>query len=135
MFRESLNGFLSRHDHGLRTLCRIGLALSILTICVLSLLPEDELPDTDLSDKVSHLIAYGEITAIGLLSFRGRLSMIAVPLCVVALGGALEIGQMFVPSRSADLLDFAANCIGVAVGYGVARLLLRFWPLPIARHR
>ena len=128
MTLENVRGFLARHDKALRTLCRAGFAISVLTVCVLSLLPEDELPDTTLSDKVGHLIAYGEIVTIGLLAYRGPRAAYTVPLAILALGGALEIAQGFIPSRSADMIDFAVNCAGVLIGIVFARMLTRLWP-------
>ena len=127
MSSKNLNEFLSRHEERIWGLCRAGFAISILAICVLSLLPEDELPDVSLSDKIGHFIAYGMIVTLGLIGYRGLAAATAVIVGAIALGGLLEIGQLFVPGRSADLLDFVANCIGVVAGVLLARLILTIW--------
>lgn len=128
MVYESLCSFFIRHNVMLRTLCRIGFGVSVLTVIVLSLLPDDELPDVSLSDKISHIIAYGEIVMLGLLGYRGRRQTLTLIVGLPILSGALEIGQLFVPGRSADWLDLVANCVGVIIGIVLARLLMLIWP-------
>jgi len=130
-----LYDFFERHEGTLRILGRLGFAISILTVCVLSLLPGQNLPRLLLSDKISHLIAYTEITALGLLVFPGRRQTAAVIAAVIALGGVLEVAQHFVPNRSTDLLDFAVNCVGVLLGVAVARLVMRLRPAKPVRAR
>lgn len=129
MARESPSLLLQRHHRILTGLFRAGFVLSVLAVCVLSLLPAEELPRTRPWDKISHLIAYLEIAVLGLLGYRGPRAGWAVAVGVVALGGLLELAQQFVPGRAADLLDFFVNTLGVLLGYGIARLLLRFWPM------
>jgi VanZ family protein len=122
MSRSLSNGFLARNGRVLRRLCRIGFAISIVVIIVLSLLPGDDMPDTGIPDKVAHFIAYAEIVLLGILGHPARLAAICVLAGVAALGGALEIGQMYVPGRSADIADFAVNCLGMLTGYAAARI-------------
>ena len=122
MTRDPLNGFLARNGRTLRRMCRIGFAVSIAAIVVLSLLPGDDMPDVRVSDKVGHLLAYAEIVLLGILGHPGRTLAIAVLTGVAALGGLLEIGQIYVPGRSADIVDFAVNCLGMLIGYASARL-------------
>lgn len=129
MARESPSDLLQRRHRILTGLFRAGFALSILVVCVLSLLPAEELPKTRPWDKISHLIAYLEIAVLGLLGFRGRRSWRVVTVGVVALGGVLELAQSVVPGRASDLLDILVNAAGVLLGYGIARLLLRIWPV------
>ena len=124
---NSLSNLLSSHDWKAKTLYRVGFVLCILTVSVLSLLPEDELPDVSLSDKISHFIAYSVIVTFGLVGYRGVKAAILVVVGAIALGGSLEIGQLFVPGRSGDMLDFVANCIGVVAGVLLARLVLMVW--------
>lgn len=122
MTRGPLTDFLAWNGGTLRKLCRAGFAISIFTIVVLSLLPGDDLPDIDLSDKIGHFLAYAEIVLIGLLGYPRRTAAIAVLAGVAALGGVLEIGQSYVPGRSTDIADFAVNCLGILAGYAAARL-------------
>jgi VanZ family protein len=129
MARESPSLLLQRHHRILTGLFRAGFVLSVLAVCVLSLLPAEELPRTRPWDKISHLIAYLEIAVLGLLGYRGPRAGRAVAVGVVALGGILELAQQAVPGRASDLADFLVNALGVVLGYGIARLLLRIWPV------
>jgi VanZ family protein len=128
MLFKSLSTLLARHDGRLKSFCRTGFAVCILIVCVLSLLPEDEVPDVAFSDKVHHLIAYAVIAALGMLGYRGPRAAVAVVIGSIALGGLLEIGQGYVPGRYPDMLDFVANAAGVAVGLILARLAASVWP-------
>lgn len=128
MARASAADLFQRHHRLLTWLFRIGFALSVLLVCVLSLLPAEELPKVRIWDKFSHLIAYTEIAVLGLLGYRGRRAGWIVAAGVVALGGVLELAQNAVPGRSTDLLDFAVNTLGVVLGFGIARLILWIWP-------
>ena len=56
MSHGPLTDFLARNGRTLRKLCRAGFAISILAIVVLSLLPGDDLPDVELSDKIGHAV-------------------------------------------------------------------------------
>jgi hypothetical protein len=64
-------------------------------------------------DKVGHLVFALGLGAMleGATRSRGRALRIAVPLVI-----AEEISQLFVPGRTFDLLDFAADGVGLAVG-------------------
>jgi VanZ like family len=133
MPERTLLRFLARHDATLKGLCRVGFVLCILTVTVLSLLPGDVVPKVGLSDKVSHFIAYTATAAFGLLGYRTAVLQIAIG--VIGLGGAIEIVQIFVPGRSADIIDFIVDIVGVAAGVALARALLPLWtkagaPLP-----
>jgi VanZ family protein len=122
---NSLRRFLFRHDARLQTLSRAGCVLCVVAVTVLSLLPQSVMPKIDLSDKVSHFIAYTAIGVSGLIGWRTAAMRIAVG--GILLGGAIEIAQMFVPGRSAELLDFVVDAIGIAVGLLLARFLLPLW--------
>lgn len=122
MPRPPLIGFLARNGGTLRKLCRVGFAVSIVAIVILSLLPGDDMPDIRVSDKVGHFLAYAEIVLLGILGYPGRKAPLAVLVGVAALGGLLEIGQTYVPGRSADIVDFAVNCLGMLAGYATTRI-------------
>jgi VanZ family protein len=126
MANGAVTGFIARHDTRIRSLCRIGFAISILVVLVLSLLPDDDLPKVELSDKIGHFIAYGEIAAIGLLAYAT--APVLVVAGVVALGAGIEIAQLYVPGRSSDIVDFMVNCLGVLAGIALARGLSALWP-------
>lgn len=127
MANGAVTGFFTRHDTRIRSLCRIGFAISILIVLVLSLLPGDDLPEVALSDKVHHFIAYSEIATIGLLAYTTVPVQALVIAGVVALGGGIEIAQLYVPGRSSDIVDFMVNCLGVLAGIVLARVISALW--------
>ena len=75
------------------------------------------------SDKVLHFTGYALMSAgaVGFCHEPRRLGLLA--LVAAALGGAIEVAQAFTPYRSAELLDFAADATGAALGWFVALLI------------
>lgn len=128
MALNPLQNLLQRYDRPIQLLCQAGFAASIVVVCLLSLLPAEELPKVRNWDKFFHLIAYMEIAAVGLIGFRSGNWKLRIVVGVIALGGVLEIAQHFVPGRSADPIDFVVNGLGVLLGFLFARLILRSWP-------
>lgn len=107
--------------------------LYCLIIFIQSSFPASEhVPDFDFSDKLLHAAAYA---VLGLLLYRAfntmdkRISPIrlaALSIFLTALYGVSdEIHQYFVPSRSAEFLDFAADAIGGGVGVIAAMVIFR----------
>jgi VanZ family protein len=85
------------------------------TIFYLSSRPTLPAPDVRHLDKVLHFGAYGLLGL--LLAFgadRSRLPLLAALVIGVLYGASDEIHQMYVPGRSPDLLDWAADAAGVA---------------------
>lgn len=97
-------------------------------VLVGSLQPVQELP-LGMSDKLVHFLCYAAMTA-AIVGFchdaRGLLGWAAF---VVVMGGLVEIGQHFVPTRSMDLDDFLADAAGAAVG----TLLALLWLVAVVR--
>nr|WP_244483647.1 VanZ family protein [Methylobacterium sp. Leaf91] len=64
---------------------------------------------------MEHAIAYWGTAAIFAFSYqdthRGRLIA-----ALVAVAGVLEMGQLWVPGRTSQLIDFAASSIGAIAG-------------------
>lgn len=101
----------------------------------LSSVPGDELPLPQffLSDKIAHLVTYAGLGAIialraGLTDLlrgrpvarwtKGGWIALAVGLCYAALD---EFHQSFTPNRDPSLGDFAADAVGLLLGYRLAR--------------
>ena len=80
-----------------------------------SVRPAQDLP-LGLSDKTFHLAGYAVMTALsaGFCHAPALLALIAAG--TVAASAAIEVGQSFLPYRSFELLDIAANATGAAVG-------------------
>jgi len=111
--------------------------LPVLLYCLLifiqSSFPASEhVPEFDFSDKLLHAGAYA---VLGFLLYRAFSAMengattvrlIAMSIFLTALYGASdEIHQYFVPSRSAELLDFAADAIGGILGVMTAMIIYK----------
>jgi VanZ family protein len=81
--------------------------------------PVQDLP-LGLSDKTFHLAGYAVMTALsaGFCHTPALLALIAAG--TVAASAAIEVGQSFLPYRSFELLDIAANATGAAVGVAAA---------------
>lgn len=75
-----------------------------------------------LGDKVAHLVLIGGLAAVVGLATGGRtvrlagVSLRAGSAVVLALAVLEELSQRWVPSRSFDFGDLAADVIGIAIG-------------------
>ena len=97
-------------------------------IFYLSSLHDPPLPG-GVSDKAGHLLGY---VVLGVLVTRGvggglpvRISAAVASLSVLittAYGLSDELHQMFVPGRSADIYDVAADAAGAAIAVGACAL-------------
>lgn len=91
----------------------------------LSFLP----PELLAQDKVLHAIAYAVLAALLVPGFRvagvmGRWALLAAIALASLYGASDEFHQAFVPGRTADALDWAADTIGAAVGAAAAGAVL-----------
>ena len=64
-------------------------------------------------DKVAHFTVFATITALLWRGTNGR-APIMVMLCVIVFGAFDEVHQLFVPTRSAELLDFLTDAAAAA---------------------
>jgi VanZ family protein len=64
-------------------------------------------------DKLAHFTVFSVITALLWRGTNGR-APIAVLLCVIAFGAFDEVHQLFLPLRSAELLDFITDMAAAA---------------------
>jgi VanZ family protein len=99
-----------------RNFSRIAFVIGLLAVILLSLLPEEVLPDPGTWDKLNHAMAYGALALAGGLGFRGLRSLLFVGIGLLILGIALEITQTVLTSRSASAYDALANLIGISLG-------------------
>lgn len=85
-------------------------------IAYLSLTPTGAIPVGDY-DKSAHFLSYTVFAVIGSFIQLAPRRFIALCVGIVLYSGLMEFGQSFVPNRVMSLLDFAANSLGVLVGY------------------
>lgn len=72
-------------------------------------------------DKGDHVAAFAVMALCGLFGWRGRPRVtLTLTLALTALGIAIEIGQHFVPGRTADWRDVVADVVGVGLGLALA---------------
>lgn len=104
--------------------------LLILGVLTGSLDPHVKMPSVDHADKIIHASAYFILAMLPTIFFNEGRSRLLAMLAMIALGGAIEIAQRFVPGREASMLDFAANCLGIAAGLSagliIAHLLTKY---------
>ena len=104
--------------------------LVLAGITYLSLIKDVPVPELQpllLADKWGHMVAY-LVFALCLAgdSYRARIStrvtyMVAV-LIPVLYGGLIELIQPYIPPRSGEWLDWAADCIGAGIGIALFAL-------------
>lgn len=102
-------------------------AVLTLVVIVSGLVPSEDLPHWQLSDKFEHLIAYTGLAVWfgGLLRPRRYLQL---ALALLALGGGIEIAQGLMGlGREADWRDFLADALGVGFGLSLSLAGLQYW--------
>lgn len=93
----------------------------VVFVIAATLFPEAGVGVTVYEDKVAHLMAYfvmGILAWISVTTMKRRLSLLFFS---VVLGLGLEFVQEYVPGRSMDAADAAANAAGVLLAYLVCR--------------
>ena len=102
----------------------IPLTLIVLfTLTVAMLWPLDQPPPAPAgSDKIVHFIAFAALAFP--LARTGRLGLVAVFIGASAFGGLIELIQPAF-NRSADMGDWVADTVGVAIGIGCGLLYRR----------
>lgn len=104
--------------------------LLILCVVVGSLDPLVQMPGIYAADKIIHASAYFILAFLPTLAYQQGRSRILAMLTVIVIGGVIEIAQRTVPGREASVLDFVANCLGVAAGMSAGLIvahLLEKW--------
>lgn len=117
---------LERIRHSvLSALERYAVVLSLIALALItagSLLPRESGGGAGGLDKLLHMLAYAvAVMPIALLPYRKR---IAFGIGVLVWSGAIEVVQPLV-GRTASLLDFWANAVGILLGLFVGGLLVR----------
>lgn len=79
------------------------------------------------SDLLGHFLLFGLMTLSIVAFARTKAQIVALSALSIAYGIALEFGQAYVPNRTFDVADAAANAIGGIVGCVLALILLERW--------
>jgi VanZ family protein len=70
-----------------------------------------------------HVAAYSVAALFLGLVRAGRLSAIRLVLMLTIYGGLLELCQLWIPGRNAQVIDIAADFVGSSIGVSVATVL------------
>jgi VanZ family protein len=113
-----------------KRLLRVVLAVYWLTIFILTHIPSPQLPKVDIGDKTAHLLAYGLLSGLLLVTLH-RTSRIrrveAVTLLICICYGAIDEWIQAIPiiNRSCELYDWFADVTGAAIAVAVISVMLR----------
>lgn len=89
-------------------------AAATAVVLYFCLAPDTAMPKVPLWDKLEHALAWGVLTALGVILSPRR--WMAIALFAVALGAGVEILQMTLGfGREGDWRDFLADCAGVLI--------------------
>jgi len=101
---------------------------AILTVVIGELLPGRSpllawVASFGFSDKIEHFPAYFLLAALPVLGFETRKGVLAA-LSMILVGVLLDLAQKFIPGRTFDFADIAANTAGVLAALGIAWIIL-----------
>ena len=104
----------------LGTLSGLGMAMAAQLLIAPDVGPPPLFP---FQDKVFHMVMFGCLTGPGVLVLPRRYLWFWLA-HMVALGGGIEIVQARGhEGRSGDVLEFVADCVGIALALGIGRWL------------
>lgn len=86
----------------------------------------------DLNDKLEHAAAYAGLMVWFGGMFRRSLQ-VWIAIALVVLGGGIELLQGLTPTRTPDVLDLAADSVGVLLAMVLSLTLLHGWCQRIER--
>ena len=109
----------------MKIFARSAAFLALLAIGVLSLLPGDARPDlSPFPGQVQHVVAYAVATVFLVAAFSEKISAFRIVALLTAYGSVLEIGQLWVPGRTARLTDIGADLLGAVIGALIGAFIL-----------
>ena len=109
----------------------LGLALGwgwAAAIVWLSLTPSPPQIDVQFGDKIGHFGAYGLLMLWFSLLYPGVRARVLHAIGFVGMGIGLEFVQGWLAYRTYDVMDMAANTIGVLLGWTAALVMRKLLP-------
>lgn len=107
-------------------------SLAVIIIAVLSLVPGSMRPHTGAPGKFEHIAAYLLTAGTLTLGYGTSRYPAIIALLLSIYSAALEIAQLQISGRHADILDFVASSIGALIGCTLAWLVVRILSRDIA---
>ena len=113
----------SSNKHPIVLLLRAAWAVALVVVVVASLLPSTSKPiqaldQLEINDKIEHMAAYFALAFLPAIHEKKKF-IVAAAVGAVALGVALEYGQLYLRWRDFEIGDMIADAAGVAVGIAV----------------
>jgi hypothetical protein len=114
----------SFHLRDVRRLCRIAGWIGTIVIFILSVVPGDARPHSGVAPgQFEHLFAYMLTAGALALGYSGKASRLLVCALLVGLAAALEVAQIWIPGRNAEVIGFSGSALGAALGCAAAAVL------------
>jgi len=100
---------------------KLSFWIALVSSYILAVLPQEEVPKlTPFGDKSNHFIAFGVLTVLLLHAYNIRYRSAFA--WMLLYGIFIEISQLFTLNRSSEILDVAADTVGIFAGillYGI----------------
>jgi hypothetical protein len=106
---------------------RLTGGLAVLGVIVLSVVPGDFRPHSGLPGIAEHFVFYLGGAGLLALGYEKWVSAGVVALVLSLAAVILELAQLVIPHREANLLDVFSSAAGAIVGAGLARLFVYVW--------
>lgn len=117
------------HEPRVRPGWRKLLLVLVLIVCVFAFSPRAPGLDFENADKWQHIAAFVALSACAALAAApGLAGSLRASAAMLALGLLIELVQHFIPNRSADWADVAADALGIAIGLALVVLARRWRP-------
>ena len=101
--------------------------LALFGSYTLAVLPQDNQPiETPFSDKGNHFIAFATLTLLILYGYR--VSYLKASILMLFYGIWIEITQLFLVDRYAELMDIVADVVGILIGLVMFYILKKLMP-------
>jgi VanZ family protein len=108
-------------------LARLTGGLAVLGVIVLSVVPGDFRPHSGLPGIAEHFVFYLGGAGLLALGYEKWVSAGVVALVLSLAAVILELAQLVIPHRDANLLDVLMSAAGAIIGAGLARLFVYVW--------
>ncbi len=76
-------------------------------------------PGLAINDKILHALLYAGLAGLALPLTQSTQTRVKILAAVILYGILMEIGQLFVPARQAEILDGVANSLGALAAMAV----------------
>lgn len=91
----------------------------------------EQVPGMGLADKLVHGSLFAGLGLLATRAWLGRAFFGCIMLALLLLGAGTEVVQHFIPARGASVGDFAADSLGLALGFACAW----YWRRAIVRRQ